>query len=213
MHDDAIAALRKLPDIDGVPAAVLAFEHVPVSASIVSAMRRDGEIVDFCIEYSNRAAGAGTDDRTRHYGDPLFEVIPSFAESGLFERFVEVVEQQQPYSQDDVRLTGEYDGVKYDVVLEVVAIPLGGDQVLSVSHDRTAQHANAARLTMAQEQLERRARVEAQLRSVNEGLIDDLVSIQSALDSGDTRTAQHHASRGAARAAEVVVGLRELLRT
>ena len=215
MQRDAFSTLTALDDIDGAPVAALALELMPVSASIVTAIREEGRIVDFSIVYSNRAASAGTDEatRTQHYGQPLFEVIPAFAESGLLARFIDVVERQESFAQDNVQLAGEYEGVKYDVVLEVAAVPLGGDHVLTVSHDRTSEHSTTARLTLAQEQLSRRAKAEAHLREVNNGIIDDLVHVQQALDTGDATEARRHASRGAQRAADIVLGIRDLIRT
>lgn len=206
--------LSKLPTVDGVAMAALALEHIPVSASIVSAIRGDdGEITDFCIEYSNLAASATSPDRTEAYGKPLFDVVPAFREVGLFERYVEVLESGMPYTAEGVRLTGTFGDIAYDVRLDVVATRLDAEHVLSVSHDRTAQHQTAVRLTNVQEALSRREQMERQINAVNAGLIEDLVGVQRAIDRNDLVEARRHAAEGAARAAEVVTGLRNVIRT
>lgn len=204
----------QLPGIDGVPMAALALEHMPVSASIVSAMRdEDGVITDFCIEYSNLAASASSPDRTEAYGKALFDIIPAFREVGLFERYVSALDTGTPFTTEGVRLTGTYGDIAYDIRVDVVAIPLGPDHVLSVSHDRTAQHETAVRLTNVQEALSRREQMERQINAVNAGLIEDLVGVQLAIDRNDLVEARRHASEGARRAADVVTGLRDVIRT
>ena len=206
--------LTQLPAVDGVAMAALALEHIPVSASIVSAIRDDdGTVTDFCIEYSNLAASAASNDRTEAYGKALFEIIPAFRDVGLFERYVEVLETGTPYTEENVRLTGTYGDIEYDIRVDVVATPLGPDHVLSVSHDRTSEHEVNVRLTNVQETLSRRQAVEQQIHEVNVGLVDDLVQVRRALDTGDIEAARTHAMNGAARAAGVVTGLRNVIRT
>lgn len=211
MDAAALRTLMELPTIEGLPIAVLAFEHFPLPASLVRAIRRDGEVIDFCVEYSNLAASAGSPDRTSAYGKPLYEVIPAFKTTGLKDRFVRALEDKAPITETGVRLVGEYEGVAYDVVVDVVAVPLGDDHVLTVSNDRTSEHAIGGQLANAQEQLRRRRAIDEQVRAVNAGLIEDLVHVQRALDEGDVRSARTHARNGSERAAEVVVGLRGLL--
>lgn len=213
MDAPVLAALLDLPMVGDVPMATMALEHLPISASIVSAVREGGRITDFAIRYSNLAASTGTEDRAELYGKLLYDVIPAFRDTGLRDRFAEVVELQRPHTLEGVRLSGEYEGTPYDVVLDIVAVPLGGEHVLSVSHDRTEQHQATSRLVSTQQQLERRSGIERQLREVNKGLIEDLVEIQRSLDRSDIPNARRHAVQGSNRAAEVVVGLRGLLRS
>ncbi|MCW2928843.1 MAG: sensor hybrid histidine kinase [Thermoleophilia bacterium] len=211
---DPLAILAGFPAVGDVPLAALALEHMPISASIVSAIRDDdGVIEDFCIEYSNLAASATSPDRTETYGKPLFEVIPAFQEVGLFDRFVASLETGEPFTQEGVRLTGTYGDIAYDVRLDVVGIPLGENHMLSVSHDRTAEHETSVRLTRVQETLGRREQLERQITAVNAGLIEDLLGVQRALDVNDTEDARRHARTGIQRAAEVVTGLRDVIRT
>lgn len=194
--------------------AALAFEHLPVSASIVSAIRdEDGVVTDFCIEYSNLAASASSPDRTEAYGQALFDIIPAFREVGMFDRYVEVLETGTPYTQEGVRLTGTYGDLEYDIRVDVVAIRLDEDHIMSVSHDRTEQHQASVRLVNVQESLNRRDQMERQINAVNAGLIEDLVGVQRALDRADLAEARRHATDGARRASEVVMGLRDVIRT
>lgn len=211
---EPLEILASLPAVDGVPLAAHALELVPVSLSIVKAMRDDdGTITDFCIEYSNLAASAASTDRTEAYGQALFDVIPAFREVGLFERYVEVLETGTAYTEENVRLSGTYGDIAYDVYLDVVATRLDDERVLSVSHDRTAQHQTSVRLVNVQEALGRREQMEQQINAVNAGLIEDLVDVQRALDRGDIAEAKRHALSGAHRAASVVTGLRNVIRT
>lgn len=214
MDTAAVDALTALPALDGVPASAAALEQVPLPVSILEAVREDGRIVDFCLCYSNGAAAAlaGPEERTAAYGRPLYDVLPAFASTGLLERFIEVVQQGRPHVEEAVRLSGEFVGEHIDLVLDVVATPLGGDFVMAVSRDRTAEHDIGERLVEAQRQLERRRQVEQQVRAVNDGLVGHLVQVLQSLDDGDMVSARSHASEGAAQAAEVVVGLRNLLR-
>lgn len=206
--------LYALGPIEGLPVAVHMVEHLPVAATLISAMRDDdGTVTDFCVVYSNLAASATSPDRTETYGKALFDVIPAFREVGLFERYVEALETRTPYTQEGVRLTGTFGDIEYDVRLDVVAIPISDDLVLSVSHDRTEQHETSVRLTRVQETLSRREQLEQQIHTVNAGLVDDLVSVQRALDGGDVHEARRHAMHGVGLAAEVVTGLRDVIRT
>ncbi|MCW2922563.1 MAG: sensor hybrid histidine kinase [Thermoleophilia bacterium] len=206
--------LISLPSADGMPLAAVALEHLPVSASIVSAIRgEDGVVTDFCIEYSNLAASATSPDRTEAYGLALFDVIPAFREVGLFDRYVEVLDTGRAYTEEGVRLTGTYGDLEYDVRVDVVAIRLDANHILSVSHDRTEQHQASVRLVNVQEALSRREQMDRHINAVNAGLIEDLVDVQRALDRNDVGEARRHASRGAQRASEVVMGLRDVIRT
>lgn len=206
--------LSGLPSIDGHAMAAHALEMAPVAVSVVRAIRDErGRVEDFCIEYSNMAASATSADRTEAYGKALFDIIPAFRDVGLFEQYVRVLETGRSYTQENVRLTGSYDDIAYDVRLDVVATRLDDEHIMSVSHDRTAQHQVSVRLTNVQEQLGRREQMDRQINAVNAGLIEDLVGVQRALDVNDVAEARRHAASGALRAADVVTGLRNVIRT
>lgn len=206
--------LAALPAVDGHPMSACALEYVPVAVSIVSAIRNDdGAVSDFRLEYSNLAASAMAQDLARAFGQPLFDVVPSFREIGLFDHYVEVLSTGTPYTEQDVRLTGTYQDVDYDLRLDLVATPLGPDHLLSVSHDRTSEHHVKVRLTAVQETLSRRQQMERQIHAVNADLVGGLVEVQRALDRGDVQDARRAAADGAQRAAEVVTGLRDVIRT
>lgn len=213
-HREALEALASLPVEGGIPVSAHALEHVPLPISIVKAVRLDGEIVDFCIEYTNQAAASlvDTEDRTSPYGRPFREVLPEFEQVGLLDRFLQVATSGEPYVAEALEFAGALDGVQFDLVLDIVVVPLGEDRLMSVSHDRTREHRLGAELTAAQGQIERRRAVEQQVRLVNDGLLARLVDIQRALDAGDVAEARRHAQSGSELAADVVVGLRNMLR-
>lgn len=211
---DPLSVLDALPAVGGHPMASRALDLLPVSASIVSAIRDDaGTVTDFRIEYSNQAASASSPDRTEAYGQALFDIIPAFRDVGLFDRYVEVLEGGSPYTEEGVRLRGTYGDLEYDVRVDVVAIRLDADHILSVSHDRTSEHNTSVRLANVQETLGRRERMERQINAVNAGLVEDLLGVQLALDRNDLVEARRRSLDGARRAAEVVTGLRDVIRT
>lgn len=206
--------LVALPAVDGHPMAAHGLELVPVSVSIISAMRdEEGAITDFRLEYSNLAASATSPDLARAFGQLLFDIVPAFREVGLFDRYVEVLASGDSYTQEDVRLAGTFGGAQYDLRLDIVATALDEDHVLSVSRDRTAEHQTNVRLGAVQATLSRRQQMERQINAVNAGLVNDLVEVQRALDRGDVEDARRHAAEGAQRAAEVVTGVRDAVRT
>lgn len=211
---EPLEILAGLPDIAGTSMAAHAVETIPVALSIVKAIRDDdGEVADFCIEYSNLAASATSPNRTESYGKAFFDLIPAFREVGMFDSFVRVLETGEPYTEENVRLAGTYENIEYDVLVDVVATRLDDEHVMSVSHDRTAQHQMSVRLVNVQEALGRREQMERQINAVNAGLIEDLVGVQRAIEQNDLREARRHAANGTRRAAEVVTGLRDVIRT
>lgn len=211
---DPLEILAALPDIAGTSMAAHAVEHIPVALSIVKAIRDDeGMVTDFCVEYSNLAASAASNDRTETYGKALFDLIPAFREVGMFDEFVRVLETGATYTEENVRLAGTYGDIEYDTLIDVVATRLDAEHVLTVSHDRTTQHQMSVRLVNVQEALGRREQMERQINAVNAGLIEDLVGVQRAIDQNDLREARRHAANGTRRAAEVVTGLRDVIRT
>lgn len=93
---------------DGFRAALDAMQdHVAIGAAV----RQDGAIVDFELRYLNDASidGAGR-SREELVGRRVCELYPNWVESGLFDRFSQVVERREPFVADRLR----YDDIAPD---------------------------------------------------------------------------------------------------
>lgn len=153
------------------------------NVAIGQAVRNDdGEIVDFVIQFMNAASSDGANRGPNQLvGKRLLDAYPGLADSGLFERYVRVVESREPLITDRMR----YDDVTADG--EVISgwwslrvVPFG-DGYLASSRDETATVTAELEL---QEAREAKARTRIALEVLQAAALPRELPVVEGLDFG-----------------------------
>lgn len=118
---EALKELQKTSEMFKVSA-----ESMIDGFTIMSAIRKNGEVTDLRYEYINEA-GCKLNRTTpsRILGKTLLEFLPKHKASGLFDKYVQVIQTGTPYMNDAVQYEDYYEKEKLNRWFEVRAIKLG----------------------------------------------------------------------------------------
>lgn len=123
---------------------------------IHSAIRdSSGKIVDFRIEYANKAASSSTrTPREEQIGKGLFTMFPWLSQTGLFQDFCRVVETGEPFSTDAFVFPVEHQGQHLKRIAEIRVVRLG-DGLISAWRDITERKETEEALKASEAKLKR----------------------------------------------------------
>jgi PAS domain S-box-containing protein len=123
---------------------------------IHSAIRdASGQIVDFRVEYANKAASTSTrTPREEQIGKGLFAMFPWLRQTGLFEEFCKVVETGEPFNTDAFVFPVEYQGHHLKRIAEIRVVRLE-DGLISAWRDITERKETEEALKASETKLKR----------------------------------------------------------
>jgi PAS domain-containing protein len=194
------------------PRAVL--DAAPVSISVSSAVRDEsGKIVDLRTEYVNQAGAASSGmSAEEQIGLLACEVLPEFRESQLFADACRVIETGEPFVHEALFFEADLPDAQSISGTFEVEVHKFGDGLLSVSRDVTARKEAEAALTQAQSEIERRRFADSQIAEINSKIIESLVQVSSALDSGDDGGARRAVQETLKQASRIITDLQAVPR-
>jgi PAS domain-containing protein len=194
------------------PRAVL--DAAPVSISVSSAVRDEsGKIVDLRTDYVNQAGAASSGmSAEEQIGLLACEVLPEFRESQLFADACRVIETGEPFVHEALFFEADLPDAQSISGTFEVEVHKFGDGLLSVSRDVTARKEAEAALTQAQSEIERRRFADSQIAEINSKIIESLVQVSSALDSGDDGGARRAVQETLKQASRIITDLQAVPR-
>jgi hypothetical protein len=123
---------------------------------LLAAVRdEEGRIVDFVYEYANPAAGVANKVPAEELiGRRLLEFLPGHGETGMFERYAQLVETGEPLVYDGMEYEDVWGGVRERRVFDVRAVPIG-EGLAYTWRDVTRRTALEEELERAREEMAR----------------------------------------------------------